>query len=58
MASYKTLTVNDAAAALTATKDFEPLIVDGKLVAIIAGPLRIYASKEGLLIGKLETQDG
>ena len=51
MARYKTLEV-EAAAAAVEKAGFEPLIIDGKLMAVIAGPLRIYSSKGEITVSE------
>lgn len=51
MARYRTLEV-EAAALAVEEAGFEPLIVDGKLMAVIAGPLRIYASKDQIIVSE------
>ena len=53
MARYVTLEV-EAAALAVEKAGFEPLIVDGKLMAVIAGPLRIYASKDQIVVSQQE----
>ncbi len=53
MARYKTLEV-EAAAAAVEKAGFEPLIIDGKLMAVIAGPLRIYSSKDQIVVSAQE----
>lgn len=53
MASYKTLTGEEAAQAIERA-GMEPLLVDGKLVAIISGPLRIYANKDQIVVSEQE----
>ena len=53
MARYKTLDV-EAAAAAVEKAGFEPLIIDGKLMAVIAGPLRIYSSKDQIVVSAQE----
>jgi len=54
MASYRTLKDDEAAKAVELVEGFEALVVDGKLTAIIAGPLRIYADKGSLVISQQE----
>lgn len=53
MARYKTLDL-EAAAKAVEDAGFEPLIVDGKFVAVIVGNLRIYPSKEQIVVSQLE----
>ena len=54
MASYKTLKGEEAAVAVGKVKGWEPLVVDGQLTAIIAGPLRIYADKGQIIVSEQE----
>lgn len=53
MSRYHTLEVEAAALAIERAK-IEPLIVDGVLVAIIVGLIRIYASKDKFIVSEQE----
>ena len=53
MARYATLESAEAEKALLA-KGLEPLVVDGKLVAVIADDLRIYVSKSAIAVSQKE----
>ena len=56
MPRYRTLNADEGANAVARIKDFEPLVIDGKLMAIIAGPLRIYANKDVLVVSEKEPE--
>ena len=54
MPRYKTLDVKQSEEALAEIKGLEAIIVDDRLSAIVAGKLRIYASKDVLVISRQE----
>lgn len=54
MARFKTLHGEDAANAVNKIEGLEAVIVDGQLMAVIAGPLRIYANKDKLIVSEQE----
>ena len=58
MPSYRTLDNEVAAKAINNKDGLEALIVDDKLMGVIAGNLRIYADKGMLKVSAEEKQDG
>lgn len=54
MPRYKTLGAGDAEKAIEQVAGLEPLVIDGKLMAVIVRPLRIYAQKDGLIVSERE----
>lgn len=54
MPRYKTLSSEEAEAAVAKVDGLEPLVVDGKLQAIIVGTLRIYPNKDTLVVSQQE----